>query len=124
MPLSETTLPCFRGACRQSGESVLWTLSRDVLRRDCLRLWLPRANLPFESLLGSGSSPMHSGLVGNWKLISSHMSVNNQQPTDYPGPNPSGYLVLTSEGRMMAFMVSGDRKFGSSDVDAAQLFRS
>jgi hypothetical protein len=65
-----------------------------------------------------------SPLVGNWMLISSQVTVNNGAPTDYPGPNPRGYLLLTPEGRMMAFLASSDRKFGTSDVDQAQLLRS
>jgi Lipocalin-like domain len=42
------------------------------------------------------------GLIGNWKLISWQVIVENEPPQNVYGPNPKGYLILTSEGRSMA----------------------
>ena len=65
------------------------------------------------------------GLIGNWKLVSNQVTIDNGPPFDYPGPNPKGFLILTAEGRMMAFIAAGDdRRFGPSDADQAKLFRS
>lgn len=43
-------------------------------------------------------------LVGNWKLKSWVMEdVDNKQTKVVFGERPNGYLILTREGRMMAF---------------------
>ena len=43
----------------------------------------------------------------------------------YFGPvPPKGYLILTSEGRMMALLVSGERRPGRSSAQQAALFRT
>jgi hypothetical protein len=63
-------------------------------------------------------------LVGNWKLVSNQIIIDNGPPKDFPGSNPRGYLILTSEGRMMAFIAAGDRKFGTTDAEMGKLFTS
>ena len=63
-------------------------------------------------------------LVGNWRLVSNQITIDNSAPQDFPGPNPRGYLILTAEGRMMALITSGERRFGNSDADMSGLLRS
>jgi hypothetical protein len=63
-------------------------------------------------------------LVGNWKLISYKLIVGNDEPRDFLGQQPKGYLILTPEGRMMALLTSDTRKFGPSDAERAELEKS
>ena len=49
------------------------------------------------------SSPVFAAdsdaLLGNWKLVSWQVIVENEPPQNVFGPNPKGYLILTREGR-------------------------
>ena len=65
-----------------------------------------------------------NALIGSWRLVSNKVTIDNEQPRDYPGPNPKGHLILTPGGRMIVLITSGDRKFGSSDAEQARLQRS
>lgn len=40
------------------------------------------------------------------------------------GANPSGYLILAPDGRMMALITAKDRAPGGSDTEQAALFRT
>ena len=64
------------------------------------------------------------GLVGNWKLVSSQVIVENEPPRDLFGPNPRGYLVLTPEGRSIVLTTAEGRKGGTGDAERAALHRS
>lgn len=61
-------------------------------------------------------------LIGNWRLISNQIMIDNGAPLNLP--NSRGYLVLTVEGRMMTLTTWGERRFGSSDAEMGQLLRS
>ena len=37
-------------------------------------------------------------LIGNWKLVSWQVIVENEPPQNVFGSNPKGYLILTREG--------------------------
>ena len=62
-------------------------------------------------------------LVGNWKLVSSHVIVDGEAH-DLFGPNPNGYLILTSQGRLSAITTAAHRKPGDGDIERATLHRS
>jgi hypothetical protein len=64
------------------------------------------------------------GLIGNWKLISWQVIVENEPPQNVFGPNPKGYLILTSEGRGMALTTADNRKCGMGDAERASLHKS
>ena len=40
------------------------------------------------------------------------------------GPNPSGYLIVTGEGRMMAILTRADRAPPKEDADGSALFKT
>jgi hypothetical protein len=61
------------------------------------------------------------GLIGNWKLISWQVMVENQPPQNVFGQNPKGYLILTREGRSIAVTTADNRKGGMGDAERAAL---
>jgi hypothetical protein len=63
-------------------------------------------------------------LVGNWKLVSVQVIIDNGMPQALYGEHPKGYLILTPEGRMMAFGTSDTRKPSTSDAERAELWKS
>lgn len=63
-------------------------------------------------------------LVGNWKLVSWQIIAEDGKPQDVFGANPSGYLVLTSEGRSIVLTTASGRKPGTDDAARAALQRS
>lgn len=63
-------------------------------------------------------------LVGNWKLVSHQLIVENDEPIAFYGQNPKGYLVLTPEGRMIGILTSDTRKPGLGDAERAELHKS
>jgi len=63
-------------------------------------------------------------LVGNWKLISWQVIVDNEPPQDVFGAHPKGYLVLTREGRSIVVTTADHRKGGMGDAERAALHKS
>jgi hypothetical protein len=64
-------------------------------------------------------------LVGVWKLLSYQTEFQDGSPKQATfGEHPSGYIIFTSEGRMMAVIEAEGRKAPSSDADRAALLRS
>jgi hypothetical protein len=63
-------------------------------------------------------------LVGNWKLISWQVIGEDGKPQDVFGAAPSGYLVLTREGRSIVLTTASGRKPGTDDAARAALQRS
>ena len=63
--------------------------------------------------------------VGTWKLVS---FVNEFQDCSEPrgayGTRPTGYLLVTSEGRMMTIVEAEGRKAPETDEQRAAAFRS
>jgi hypothetical protein len=64
------------------------------------------------------------GLIGNWKLISWQVMVENQPPQNVFGQNPKGYLILTREGRSIVVTTADNRKGGMGDAERAALHKS
>src|ERR1700693_5963963 len=58
-----------------------------------------------------GSAMAQDNLVGAWKLISASSTTENGViKKDVYGPNPTGMLTCTTDGRMMTIIAMGDRK--------------
>lgn len=67
----------------------------------------------------------HSALAGIWKLQSIQFEfADTGERVDVYGANPSGYLIQTIEGRMMAIITRSDRMPPKEDSDGAALFKS
>jgi Lipocalin-like domain len=62
-------------------------------------------------------------LVGDWKLISSQVIVDDQVH-DLFGSSPKGYLILTPQRRLCAITIAEHRKPGEGDLERAALHRS
>ena len=51
-----------------------------------------------------------SGLIGVWRLLSIRVEfLDTGERADMYGPHPSGVLILSDNGRMMAIVTAGDR---------------
>jgi lipocalin-like protein len=74
------------------------------------------------------SSPVFAaesdGLIGNWKLVSWQVIVENEAPQNVFGSNPKGYLILTREGRSIVVTTADNRKGGMGDAERAALHKS
>lgn len=72
-----------------------------------------------------GLAADRSPLIGVWKLLSFQSEFQDGRPTRAMyGEHPSGYIILTKEGRMMAVIEGENRKAPSTDADRAELLRS
>jgi hypothetical protein len=71
-------------------------------------------------------SDSRTKLIGTWKLITCDMEYQDSGAREpyFGAAPPSGYLILTPEGRMIALLVSGERKPGQTDEQQAALFRT
>jgi Lipocalin-like domain len=63
-------------------------------------------------------------LVGNWKLVSWQVIGEDGKPQDVFGTAPSGYLVITPEGRSIVLTTASGRKPGRDDPARAALQQS
>jgi lipocalin-like protein len=77
-------------------------------------------------LLALPSSPADRiMLIGVWKLLSYQTEFQDGGPKRALfGEHPTGYIVFTSEGRMMAIIEAEGRKAPSTDADRAALLSS
>ena len=66
-----------------------------------------------------------NSLIGIWKLKSIQFELaDTGEIADVFGPNPSGYLIHTGEGRMMAILTRSDRAPPKEDSDGSALFKT
>jgi hypothetical protein len=73
----------------------------------------------------SSSGAERTPLIGVWKLLSYQTEFQDGSPKRATfGEHPSGYIIFTREGRMMAVLEAEGRKAPSSDADRAALLRS
>jgi hypothetical protein len=63
-------------------------------------------------------------LVGNWKLVSWQVIGEDGKPQDVFGTAPSGYLVLTPQGRSIVLTTASGRKPGTDEAARAALQKS
>ena len=64
------------------------------------------------------------GLIGNWKLVSWQVIVENEAPQNVFGSDPKGYLILTRDGRSIVVTTADNRKGGMGDAERAALHKS
>ena len=63
--------------------------------------------------------------IGTWKLKSIQFEfADTRESVDLYGPNPSGYLIHTGEGRMMTVLTRSDRAPPKEDAEGATLFKT
>jgi hypothetical protein len=66
-----------------------------------------------------------SRLIGVWKLLSFRSEFQDGSPTRAMlGEHPSGYIILTKEGRMMSVIEGENRKVPATDADRANLLNT
>jgi Lipocalin-like domain len=59
-------------------------------------------------------------LVGAWRIVSFQVEIDGaKERRDVYDEQPSGFLIITDEGRMMALITAGDR---ASDAPSEALF--
>jgi Lipocalin-like domain len=64
-------------------------------------------------------------LIGVWKLLSYQTEFQDGSPKRALfGEHPTGYVIFTNEGRMMAVIEAEGRQSPTSDADRAALLRS
>ena len=64
-------------------------------------------------------------IVGTWKLVSYELEFqDNGERRPGLGENPHGYLVFTSEGRMIGYAEAAGRKQPTNDAEQAEAFRT
>jgi hypothetical protein len=62
-------------------------------------------------------------LIGVWPLLSIKVEfIDTGELADVYGPRPSGFLIFTGSGRMMAIVTAGDRGPPETQSDRAALF--
>jgi hypothetical protein len=85
-------------------------------------LWL---FLGLAALALSSHAAERPALVGVWKLISYLTEFQDGSPTRATfGEHPTGYIIFTREGRLMAIIEAEGRKAPSTDSDRAALLKS
>ena len=73
----------------------------------------------------SSSAADRTTLMGVWKLLSYQTEFQDGSPKRALfGEHPTGYIIFTSEGRMMALIEAEGRKAPSSDADRAALLNT
>jgi hypothetical protein len=64
-------------------------------------------------------------LIGTWKILSFENEFQDGSPRRAVyGQNPTGYIILTAEGRMMAIFEGEGRKPAKTDEERAALLRT
>ena len=75
-------------------------------------------------LVANPAFAQDSLLIGTWKLVSFENRVDNEPPIFQLGARPTGYLILTREGRLMTVLTSEGRKAGTGDAERATLHKT
>ena len=75
------------------------------------------------------AAPVFAGdaerIVGTWKLVSYELEFqDNGERRPGLGEHPHGYLVFTSEGRMIGYAEAAGRKQPTNDAEQAEAFRT
>ncbi len=94
---------------------------RSIFRKRLLSMMVPT------SLIAMGAPVRAAGaddLVGSWKLLSWQVVAADGSTQDVFGAQPSGYLVLTREGRSIVVTTAEGRKGGTDDAVRAALHKS
>ena len=65
-----------------------------------------------------------ASLIGTWKLVAFENRVDNEPPILQLGARPTGYLIFTPQGRLMAVLTGEGRKAGTGDAERAALHKT
>jgi hypothetical protein len=85
-------------------------------------LWL---FLGLAALALSSHAAERPALVGVWKLLSYQTEFQDGSPKRAMfGEHPTGYIIFTSEGRLMAVIEAEGRKTPSTESDRAALLKT
>ena len=76
------------------------------------------------TIAASVGADERAALVGTWKLVSWQVIGDDGKPQDVFGTSPTGYLVLTPEGRSIVLTTAAGRKPGTDDAARAALQKS
>lgn len=72
-----------------------------------------------------GGQDSAKALYGVWRLLAFQtLIIGEAAPREPFGPHPFGYLILTPQHRMMAYVSKTDRRPPTDDAEAAALLRS
>lgn len=58
----------------------------------------------------NGNAQSKDALVGTWKLVSATDTTEKGEVRGAYGPNPTGFITYTADGRMMAIITNDGRK--------------
>jgi hypothetical protein len=62
-------------------------------------------------------------LVGSWRLVSLGVTyADTKERIEFYGPHPTGYMVLSPNGRIMFLFTRADRTPPQTDAERATLF--
>jgi hypothetical protein len=83
----------------------------------------------FFGLMLAATPPSHAAdgaaLIGVWQLLSYQTEFQDGSPKRAMfGEHPTGYLIFTREGRLMALIEAEGRKAPSTDADRASLLKT
>jgi hypothetical protein len=70
------------------------------------------------------TSDVEKQLLGVWKLESHYMESRTGEKKNFFGEKPNGYLIFTSQKRMMALLTAEGRKNPDTDEDRIAAFWS
>ncbi|MHB8217037.1 MAG: lipocalin-like domain-containing protein [Candidatus Sulfotelmatobacter sp.] len=74
-------------------------------------IWLVAGVVCFAALFWKGTVQAGDSLIGTWRLVGASSSTDKGDVTkEAYGPNPTGILTFTADGRMMAIIAMGGRK--------------
>jgi hypothetical protein len=73
----------------------------------------------------AASAQTSSPLFGTWRVTSFKLQVIGERgEREFFGPNPKGYVILTPEPRIMAFIAADGRKPPTNQAEAAAMLQS
>ena len=72
--------------------------------------WLVSAALILSVFAAHATGQSKESLVGSWKAVSITLTSEKGEVKDYFGPNPMGFLAITSDGGISVIMTSSGRK--------------
>jgi hypothetical protein len=74
-------------------------------------IWLVAGVVCFAAFFWKGTVQAGDSLVGTWRLVGASSSTDKGDVIkEVYGPNPTGILTFTAEGRVMAIIAMGGRK--------------
>jgi hypothetical protein len=77
------------------------------------------------AIIGGSVNAADNPLFGTWRVTSVKLQVIGEPgERDILGPKPKGYMILTPEPRMMAFLAADNRQPPTNQAEAAAMLQS